>query len=129
VESHEGDHEDADGGELEGQESVGDHRDPDQHDEADPDRHQRRNREAEDPGAHTRVTAARPIRPAGRISRTATITTRANGIRRFWPAGREGPTSRSRTPTSSPPSTAPSGLSMPPSTAAAKANRRIGCMK
>src|SRR6266581_5680722 len=96
-------------------------------DETRHDRDQRRQHEEtkqlqREPEPHTRLTATRPNRPAGRTSSTV-------GSFNSWPTKPTyRPSSVIVTPSSRPPTTAPTGLSSPPSTAAAKAYNRIVCI-
>src|SRR5205807_9735145 len=67
-------------------------------------------------------TAARPKRPFGLMTSTPTMIASATASSRSPPTnGRYAPARLTVRPTMSPPTTAPTGLSMPPSTAAAKA--------
>src|SRR5204863_8652539 len=78
---------------------------------------------------HTRRTCFRPKSPFGFRSSTVSSTANAIGSRssavakpRYWP------TRFRKTPSTSPPTTAPAGLSSPPRTAAANAYSRIACI-
>ena len=70
-------------------------------------------------GGHTRTTTVRPNSPLGRNTRTARITASASACCRWLPTTYAPPRLTS-TPTMNPPIGAPHGLSMPPSSAAAK---------
>src|SRR3954463_13536257 len=77
----------------------------------------------------TRLAATRPKRPPGRTTSNPRISSSATGSFRVWPTyPTKGPTSVITRPSSSPPTTAPTGLSRPPRTAAANAYRRITCI-
>src|SRR5581483_6366285 len=94
--------------------------------------HRERQRDESEPGElhlHARLTSDRPSRPAGRTRSTARMTASAVASRSSPPIQwTYVPARLRRTPSRRPPSTAPSGESMPPSTAAAKAYRSTVCI-
>src|SRR5207302_3082517 len=79
---------------------------------------------------HTRLVAALPNRPFGLMIRTTMMIASPTASWRSPPTkGMQAPARLTVTPTMSPPTTAPSGLSIPPRTAAAKAKSSTDCMK
>src|SRR6185503_11007238 len=95
------------------------------HQQEDPDGSRRSEQPDRDPERaphQTLLTAARPKRPAGLTRRTPRITASATGRRRSLPTqSTYVPIRLTKTPSSSEPTTAPTGLSRPPRTAPARA--------